>query len=343
MDVSIVKCNSYGQEEVDEAVFKVLELIKFQEKPKKVLLKPNVLRYKNGVNTDISLLVALIKFFKDSEIYIGESSGYLTEKNLKDMGLYELGVKIINFDAAEKKKLEGKYLNGVFVPNIIFEMDLIVSVAKLKTHNLMKYTGCVKNLFGFVVGGQKCKMHGVANTEDKFADMLIEMHDLIKPQLALIDAVEGMEGDGPAAGDIIKVGYIGASRSCFALDNVMCNMIGIEDVKTNVRDRDVKVIGEYEKIKFKRARGANIPNSIKQKLIGFILKKDVKIDKEKCQKCNICRNHCPVDAIDENYNIDYKKCIRCFCCHELCPHYSVKIVKPKLVSVFIKIKKSLKM
>ena len=55
------------------------------------------------------------------------------------------------------------------------------------------------------------------------------------------------------------------------------------------------------------------------------------IDKNKCVKCGICVNHCPVPgkAVDfknckENPPVyDYKKCIRCYCCQEMCPKHAI--------------------
>ena len=44
----------------------------------------------------------------------------------------------------------------------------------------------------------------------------------------------------------------------------------------------------------------------------------MKIDSEKCKKCNQCEKICPTQAID-SLNIDNERCIRCLKCLEKCP------------------------
>jgi Fe-S-cluster-containing hydrogenase component 2 len=49
-----------------------------------------------------------------------------------------------------------------------------------------------------------------------------------------------------------------------------------------------------------------------------------------CTKCTVCKNHCPADAIDDNYSIDASKCIHCFSCVKRCPNnaYTMRIRTP---------------
>ena len=56
------------------------------------------------------------------------------------------------------------------------------------------------------------------------------------------------------------------------------------------------------------------------------------IDKDKCVKCGVCVEHCPVpgkavsfkNGKDKPPVYDYKKCIRCYCCQEMCPRHAIK-------------------
>lgn len=64
-----------------------------------------------------------------------------------------------------------------------------------------------------------------------------------------------------------------------------------------------------------------------------IFQKKPYIEPDKCVRCGICVNSCPVPgkAVDfrngKNHPpvYDYKKCIRCFCCQEMCPKKAIKV------------------
>ena len=64
-----------------------------------------------------------------------------------------------------------------------------------------------------------------------------------------------------------------------------------------------------------------------------IFQKKPYIEPDKCVRCGICVNSCPVPgkAVDFRNGknnppvYDYKKCIRCFCCQEMCPKKAIKV------------------
>ena len=55
------------------------------------------------------------------------------------------------------------------------------------------------------------------------------------------------------------------------------------------------------------------------------------IHKDRCIKCGICVQHCPVpgkalsfkNGKDHPPVYDRKKCIRCYCCQEMCPQKAI--------------------
>lgn len=60
---------------------------------------------------------------------------------------------------------------------------------------------------------------------------------------------------------------------------------------------------------------------------GHILIELPNIDPYKCNKCGLCYNNCPVQAINENtLEINAKKCISCFSCVRICPREARRIV-----------------
>ena len=62
------------------------------------------------------------------------------------------------------------------------------------------------------------------------------------------------------------------------------------------------------------------------------------IIEEKCKKCGVCVESCPVEGKAVHFDngrrnppvYDYKKCIRCFCCQEMCPHQAIQVTKHRL-------------
>ena len=58
--------------------------------------------------------------------------------------------------------------------------------------------------------------------------MLLDLNALVRPKLQIMDAVYGMEGDGPFAGEPRKIGAILASGDCSAIDVAVCRLIAVD-------------------------------------------------------------------------------------------------------------------
>ncbi len=72
----------------------------------------------------------------------------------------------------------------------------------------MMFTGAVKNLFGCIPGLDKAQYHLKVPDRDDFGSMLVDLMLACKPALAIMDAVVGMEGEGPAGGTPRQVGAL---------------------------------------------------------------------------------------------------------------------------------------
>ena len=194
--VAIVKCKSYKQSEVDKAIAKVLKLGEIEfPKRKKVLIKPNIVvcNAKNpiAVLTNSSIVEAVCKILKKNncQIYIGESSFMDTDVAFKKSGIERVAKKYGKLIIFEQDKLvkikdaKAKVLKNFYVSKTLKNVDLIINIPKLKTHQLTKYTGAIKNLYGCIPGGMKQKFHKKARGE-KILDFIImysyPKHVLIK-------------------------------------------------------------------------------------------------------------------------------------------------------------------
>lgn len=73
-------------------------------------------------------------------------------------------------------------------------------VSKAKTHMWTRMTGATKNLFGIIPGLEKPVFHSRFQDERRSGEMLVDLNECMRPRLQVVDAVMGMEGDGPQAG-----------------------------------------------------------------------------------------------------------------------------------------------
>ena len=91
--------------------------------------------------------------------------------------------------------------------------DYIIDFCKLKTHGMVGLSCAVKNMFGCVPGTNKPEYHYRFPGEADFSDMLIDLNEYAKPVLSIVDAVVGMEGNGPTNGTPRFVGAVIAQQS----------------------------------------------------------------------------------------------------------------------------------
>jgi ferredoxin len=75
------------------------------------------------------------------------------------------------------------------------------------------------------------------------------------------------------------------------------------------------------------------------KFIKNQLYKRPEIDPNKCIKCGICVDSCPVEGKALNFKdndktkppvYNYSKCIRCYCCQEMCPKKAIEPNRPPI-------------
>jgi uncharacterized protein (DUF362 family)/NAD-dependent dihydropyrimidine dehydrogenase PreA subunit len=382
--VSLVKCEDYDREKVLRAVQHSIEqlggLDGIIKKDARVFLKVNLLRGAHPeevVTTHPAFVYALAKTLKDygARVIIGDSPGAGTpykENILKQVytksGLIDAakdaGVEL-NYDTSivSISCKEGSLIKQFNAIKPALDADMIISVPKGKTHGFTYITGAVKNMFGIIPGFEKAGYHAKLQTIDRFAKMLVDICEYVKPTVSFMDAIICMEGDGPGSGDPKQVGVIIASRNPHALDAVFCDVIGIDcrtlPTITEAMSRGLLNLDNIE-IRGAEAAAVQVPdfrmpttvgagdglilNGVLQRIIKPLFKNAFVVKpfilKKVCVGCGICAKGCPVNAIelvDGKAVIDYNKCIRCYCCHEFCPHHSIELQKSLLYKLSSKI------
>lgn len=348
--VGVVRCTSYNQEKIDDAVREAIDLSGFKfEKNKKVLLKPNLVVEKSqnpeATVTNKAIIEAVCKILVENncKIFIGESSFTDTSDCFKAYGLDNLAkkynAKLIIFEQDKLVKVfnpHAKVLKSFPISKTLKNVDLIINLPKLKTHLLMKYTGAVKNLYGVIPGGLKQRLHNKAKGERNFSNLLLDIYEKIHPHLNIMDGVVGMEGQGPTSGTPVRSGLILCSKNAFALDMACAKLIGVNPKKVYYLRYAIKR-KIYPSFKFNLAGMKILPSlnfkipkgDLTGKLGSLFKEKPIVVDEYKCKKCGLCSSKCPKKAIKLNpYPVfDKKKCIRCFCCMEICPNDALSLEK----------------
>lgn len=373
--VSLVKCANYNPEEISLALketFAHLGGIERYVKPGiRVALKVNLLMEKTpeeATTTHPALVKALVMLIQEAggQVLILDSpGGAYTEKTLDRVytttGMRQVAEETgaeLNYELSEVEipNPNGKFLKKLTVIKPLVDADFIMNLPKLKTHGMMVYTGAVKNLFGAVPGIQKAEFHLRMPGYEDFADALIDIFLSVKPGLNVMDAVVGMEGDGPSAGNPREIGLILASEDAFALDRTAIGIIGADPMSIPVIGQgvarglcrpdlqDIEMVGEN--LSSVKLKSFDIPQ-LKGKGVGMVdgplaelIKPKPVFEHGRCIGCADCARSCPahvIKMIDKRPVVDLSQCIRCFCCQELCPAKAVVIRRSKIGGLLFRI------
>jgi uncharacterized protein (DUF362 family)/Pyruvate/2-oxoacid:ferredoxin oxidoreductase delta subunit len=357
--VVVARAETYDQEAIAESLGEVLDslggITRFVGPGEKILLKPNMLEGlppDKAVTTHPEILRAVIRSVKDAGAVplVGDSPGSTgTVKAAEKCGLLavcrEESVELVPFDTTiEMTYPEGLTIKKFTLARPLTEVDKVISLAKMKTHTFMGMTGATKNMFGFIVGVQKAQFHLRMQARREFAAMLVDLANLVKPVLSIVDGVVGMEGNGPRNGSPVKVGVILAGTNCFAVDIIMAEMMGFNPeylpVTALALERGltpplagIELVGSARDIRLKFVEPRSM-NSLEDRVPKWVadlgrnqLTARPEIDSS-CVGCGRCAAHCPPQAMTVTggkVKIDYDKCIRCYCCQELCPENAVHL------------------
>jgi uncharacterized protein (DUF362 family)/Pyruvate/2-oxoacid:ferredoxin oxidoreductase delta subunit len=239
----------------------------------------------------------------------------------------------------------GKVFKKLEIDQVVLEADAIINLPKFKTHGLTLLTLGVKNLFGCIPGPRKAQWHLKAGEDRKtFAQILVDICQVIHPSLTILDGIVGMEGNGPNSGRPIPMGLILASEDPLSLDQIACDLVGIsrESLLTNraafeqgMGKDSIDVFGEsVEEVKISNFQFPtpsqpdwNLPRFLRKALNNALNSKPT-VDRDLCSSCDRCEEICPPRALvrkGKDLVFDYGKCIRCFCCLEVCPGGAIGI------------------
>jgi uncharacterized protein (DUF362 family)/Pyruvate/2-oxoacid:ferredoxin oxidoreductase delta subunit len=343
-------------ENVSRAVARVFEIFPKEISGQKVLIKPNVLRESEaseGIVTHPAVLHAVVEEVekkKPAEIIVGDNPGLFSyganEQSFRRTGLLDASKGYYRNIGNESDTVDFNKddMTTVSLSRAVLNADIVISLPKFKTHGLTVMTGAIKNSYGFLPGAQKAYLHRVAGNPQQFHELIVDIFRLRVPDLFIVDAILGMEGNGPASPDLRDIGLLLASDNAVALDATIARMMGIEPGRLrflqrahefNLGDYDedkIDITGEFEKIadfKLPPLGGEAIAGntSIQELLCSRSLLKP-QVDRDECTGCGTCVEQCPVAALamEENLpSVTAEMCITCFCCQEICPEKAITL------------------
>ena len=342
--VAIVKCGTYDGQEVQIAVQRAVELLgglelvlSAGEKPlvhdSRIILKPNLLAKtepEKACTTHPAVFKAVGALLQENgykTLRYGDSPGnpmISVERVAQECGIKaaadSLGIPLGEFESGTQVAFpQGRAADSFVLCDEVIKADGIINICKMKTHQLERITGAVKNTFGCVYGINKGASHAKFATAEVFAKMLADLNALVRPKLHIMDGIMAMEGNGPQSGTPTPMGLILASTDPVALDAVFCHLVDLkpELVPTNVSGMeqgigtwtDLEIIDEsgtltvqeafekYGSSTFNVQRGAEYRGMLRPvRFLAPLLEKKPIVRKNICIGCGICVNACPVEG-----------------------------------------------
>jgi uncharacterized protein (DUF362 family) len=239
--VAIMRARSYS----DDLVSRMLEGIRMcglDARDKRVLLKPNMVEFDPAtvINTDAMVIAAAVEVFHRlgaREVLIGEGPGHRRDTlDMADDAKYRVTIPKFESIFTDLNRDDVSPVRGFagepefYFPNTVLAADLIVSLAKMKTHHWAGATLSMKNFFGLVPGSvygwPKNKLHYIGISES-----VVALNRTFRNTFAIVDGIVGMEGNGPIQGTPKPAGVLVMGRDLVAVDSTCCRIMGIDPEK----------------------------------------------------------------------------------------------------------------
>jgi uncharacterized protein (DUF362 family) len=227
-------------------------------KGKSVMLKPNLVEPSAEaphINTNPALVRAAAEVFRAwdaREVFVGEGPGnsrdthwVLDQSGLGPM-LDEAKLPFVDlnqddvFDVDNKLRISS--LQRLYLPKTLRRADIVISLPKMKTHHLAGVTLSMKNFFGIMpgicYGWPKNVLHYAGITGS-----ILDIVAAIQPQLAIVDGIIGMEGDGPIMGSPKESGVLVMGKNLPAVDATAARLMGINPRSISYLSRASGILG----------------------------------------------------------------------------------------------------
>lgn len=209
---------------------------------KRVLLKPNLVEFDANtcINTDPRVVLAARELFLKlgaAEVWIGEGPGHrrdtwdLAEKAGYRQIISDFDDRFIDLNLDDVSPIRA-FNNSMdlYLPQSALAADLIVSVAKMKTHHWAGATLSMKNFFGLVPGAvygwPKNLLH-----HQGIDKSIVELNRIFRKTFAIVDGITAMEGNGPIQGTPIHPKLLVMGRDLAAVDATCARLMRLDPLQ----------------------------------------------------------------------------------------------------------------
>ena len=351
--VAFVKCADYN-DGLATAVARAFELSGWKAAEalsgKYILVKPNLLtdrKPEQATTTHPEVVREVIRWLKQRGAYVVVGDSPASTANLKNVweisGLRavcdEEQVTLLSLEQAGVKSFDVEGFSFAIAQPVL-EADYIINLPKVKSHALTLLTAAVKNIYGVLPGYSKTLLHRQYPKTKDFGRLVSTLWTVLPPSITLADGIVGMEGQGPASGTPVNLGFLAASENPFALDRALCDVLHIDPQRvpylTGQQGQDYTCVGDAITVRsFAVPSGAHVLNLLPERVIqwlGRVVWVRPAFSETACIRCGKCVKACPVNALSLDNaahppRLRAKACISCCCCHEVCPADAIRMTQ----------------
>lgn len=245
--VAILAAKAYDQP-LKDVMLRGIKLCSLQVTGKRIVLKPNLVEFdpKGVINTNPAVIEAAIDAFRTlgaAEVIVAEGPGHRRDNEylLSASGLYDVirehKVRYVdlNTDDVRATLVRSSFTSfkQLYLPETLFNADLLVSMPKLKTHHWAGVTLSMKNMFGVIPGAVYGWPKNILHWQGIDNSILDINSSLPLPQFAIVDGIVGMEGNGPLQGQAKTAGVLIFGDDFVAVDGSAARLMKLEPSKVN--------------------------------------------------------------------------------------------------------------
>jgi uncharacterized protein (DUF362 family) len=239
---------------------------------RRVLLKPNLVdlpREGKPIVTNPALIVAAAEAFRRrgaAEVIVGDGPALQRDawQIVDAIGLTPLladhSLDFVDLNLADVEEVENAGPNlqvpALFYPAIVRQVDVVVSLPKMKVHHWAGVTLSMKNMIGAMPG----HVYGWPRNFFHMRDLHNAVLDLNLTRMAdyaIVDGIVGLEGDGPVRGTPVDLGVIVMGANPPAVDATAARVMGIHPEAVAYLRRAAGLLGPIDEASIEQ-RGETI-------------------------------------------------------------------------------------